>query len=270
MSSINTNGPALGALDRYHSVTARLDQTNRQISTGKTVANAFDNGAIFAIAQGLQSDNSALSAVNGQLGSGLGAVNVAAAAAGSVSNQLSDVRDTLIQLSDSSLSASARQQLQAQYTAQTQQISAQINSATYNGTNLITSGAANQSIIQDTNGGQLTVQANDLNAGASSLLTPVATASQAAALLNGGFQTAASNVGTALNSFAASAQAISAQVNTNLQAANATEQGLGALVDADLAKSSAVLASQQAGLQLATQSLGIANAAPNVLSSLFK
>jgi flagellin len=89
-------------------------------------------------------------------------------------------------------------------------------------------------------------------------------------LLNGGFQTAASNVGTALNSFAASAQAISAQVNINLQAANATEQGLGALVDADLAKSSAVLASQQAGLQLATQSLGIANAAPNVLSSLFK
>jgi flagellin len=269
MSSINTNSGALSGLDRYNSVSAQLAQSNKRVSTGLKVADAFDNGAAFAIAQGLRSDNSALSAVNGQLGAAQGAVNVASAAATNVSNALSDVRSTLIQLADQNLSSNQRAQLQAQYNSQTQQINNQIGSATYNGTNLIASGAQNQSVIQDTSANQLTVQAQDLNAGAASLLTPVANANQAAALLNGGLQTAANNVGTALNSFAASSTSISSQINTNLEAANATEQGLGALVDADLAKTAALQSSQQVGQQLATQSLGIANAAPRVLGNLF-
>ncbi len=269
MSSINTNSSALSGLDRYNSLSTQLNQTGKRISTGLKVADALDNGAVFAIAQGLRSDSSSLSAVNGQLGAAQGAVNVASAAATNISNSLSDVRDTLLQLADSSLSANARSQLQAQYTSQTQQISSQIGSATYNGTNLISAGAQNQSVIQDTSANQLTVQAQDLNAGAASLLTPVNNANQAAALLNGGFQTAASNVGTALNSLAASATAISNQVNTNLSAANATDQGLGALVDANLAKDAALQSSQQVGQQLATQSLGIANTAPKVLGNLF-
>jgi flagellin len=269
MSSINTNNSALSGLDRYNSVATNLNQTNKRVSTGLKVADAFDNGAVFAIAQGLRSDSSSLSAVNGQLGAAQGAVNVASAAATNVSNALSDVRNTLIQLADSSLSANARSQLQAQYNTQTQQISSQINQASYNGTNLIAAGAQNQSVIQDTSANQLTVQAQDLNAGAASLLTPVNNAGQAAALLNGGLQTASANVGTALNSFAASANAISNQVNTNLQSANATDQGLGALVDADLAKTAALQASQQVQQQLASQSLGIANAAPRVLGNLF-
>jgi flagellin len=49
-----------------------------------------------------------------------------------------------------------------------------------------------------------------------------------------------------------------------------TTQGLGALVDADLAKESLKLQSLQIKQQLGTQSLGVANQAPQSLLGLFR
>jgi flagellin len=51
---------------------------------------------------------------------------------------------------------------------------------------------------------------------------------------------------------------------------DALESGLGALVDADLAKESAKLQALQIRQQLGTQSLSIANQAPQSLLSLFR
>ena len=50
---------------------------------------------------------------------------------------------------------------------------------------------------------------------------------------------------------------------------DALESGLGALIDADLAKESARLQALQIRQQLGTQSLSIANQAPQALVSLF-
>ena len=51
---------------------------------------------------------------------------------------------------------------------------------------------------------------------------------------------------------------------------DALESGLGALIDADLAKESARLQSLQIKQQLGTQALSIANQAPQTLLSLFR
>jgi flagellin len=51
---------------------------------------------------------------------------------------------------------------------------------------------------------------------------------------------------------------------------DAQEAGMGALIDADLAKESARLQSLQIRQQLGSQALGIANQAPQVLLSLFR
>jgi flagellin len=48
------------------------------------------------------------------------------------------------------------------------------------------------------------------------------------------------------------------------------KEGLGSLVDADLAEESAKLTSLQTKQQLAVQSLSIANSAPQSLLSLFR
>jgi flagellin len=60
------------------------------------------------------------------------------------------------------------------------------------------------------------------------------------------------------------------QVSYNSDKINSLNNGLGALIDADLAKESAQLQSLQIRQQLGTQSLSIANQAPQSLLSLFK
>ena len=51
---------------------------------------------------------------------------------------------------------------------------------------------------------------------------------------------------------------------------DATEEGLGNIVDADMARASAEQTAVQVRQQLATQTLGIANEAPQVLLGLFQ
>ena len=51
---------------------------------------------------------------------------------------------------------------------------------------------------------------------------------------------------------------------------DATEEGIGAIVDADLAKELARLQALQIRQQLGTQTLSIANQSPNILLSLFQ
>jgi flagellin len=60
------------------------------------------------------------------------------------------------------------------------------------------------------------------------------------------------------------------QSEVALQAGEATQIGLGALVDADLARESASLASLQVRQQLSNRSIGIANQAPSALLGLLR
>ena len=77
-------------------------------------------------------------------------------------------------------------------------------------------------------------------------------------------------IGTALNQLGNDSNAVDSQITYNKSKMDAQESGLGALVDADLAKESAKLQALQIRQQLGAQSLGIANQAPQTLVSLFR
>ena len=98
------------------------------------------------------------------------------------------------------------------------------------------------------------------------------TAGSAAAALTttGALTTAIGNTLTQLNNFGSYANYIDSQITYNKAKIDAQESGVGALVDADLAKESAKLQSLQIRQQLGTQALGIANQAPQTLLSLFR
>ena len=72
------------------------------------------------------------------------------------------------------------------------------------------------------------------------------------------------------NQFGSDSNYIDAQVRYNKAKVDAMEGGLGALIDADLAKESAKLQSLQIRQQLGTQALSISNQAPQTLLSLFR
>ena len=270
VGSVNTNIAAQIALQNLNVTSSDLQTTQKAISTGLRVSDAFDNGAVFAIAQGLRSDISAIATVNGQLGAAKGLLQVANAAGTGVSNTLNSIRNVLVQLADQNTTGNARSQLNAQYATLKTAVNNFISGANYNGVNLLSAGSANKAVIQDVQAHQYTIQANDLNANVTALLTGVSDATSAAAVLSGGFVSAENFVGTALNSFAAANAFLDNQITFNNSISDATSQGLGALVDADLAKESARLQSLQIKQQLGTQSLGIANQAPQILLGLFR
>ena len=77
-------------------------------------------------------------------------------------------------------------------------------------------------------------------------------------------------VATALNQFGSDLQYVDNQIGFNSDKIDALNSGLGALVDADLAKESAKLQALQVRQQLGIQTLGLANQGPQVLLSLFR
>lgn len=77
-------------------------------------------------------------------------------------------------------------------------------------------------------------------------------------------------ISTALNKFGAQMQFVENQITYNAKKIDALNDGLGALVDADLAKESSKLQALQTRQQLGIQTLGIANQGPQVLLSLFR
>ena len=77
-------------------------------------------------------------------------------------------------------------------------------------------------------------------------------------------------VGSALNTIGSEVNYVNNQISYNTDKIDALNTGLGALVDADLAKESAQLQALQIRQQLGTQALSLANQAPQTLLSLFK
>ena len=77
-------------------------------------------------------------------------------------------------------------------------------------------------------------------------------------------------VGNALGTLGASQTSINFLSTFTQSLSNAVTQGLGSLVDANLAQESAKLQSLQVQQQLGVQSLGIANARPQILLALFR
>ena len=108
----------LAALVPLHTLTHvqnDLAVTEKRISTGKNVADANDNGAIFAIAQSIVNQNAGVTAVNSQLNGAQGLLSVSNAALGQVSDLMTQVASVLTQLSDQSISSDSRAQLATQY-----------------------------------------------------------------------------------------------------------------------------------------------------------
>src|SRR5882724_2706230 len=114
-NSVNTNLSALVALRTLGSVTSDINSTQKRVSTGYNVADGFDNGAIFAIAQSVRNSIAGVVAVNSELKGAQGLVSVANASLTQVSDLMTQVRDILTRLSDQSVSSDTRIQLATQF-----------------------------------------------------------------------------------------------------------------------------------------------------------
>jgi flagellin len=117
----------------------------------------------------------------------------------------------------------------------------------------------------------LTLTAQDLRTQVLSLAAvSLGSASSSQAVLASQFNDLQSIVNTALGSLGAEARALELQTAFLEEITDATEEGLGNIVDADMARESARLTALQVRQQLGVQVLGIANQAPQILLGLFQ
>lgn len=282
LNSINTNIGATIALESLNATSTALQATQKHISTGYRVADATDDGAAYAVAQRVRSDVSALTSANQQLGNVQGLLSTTNTALNDVSNTMSSARDVLVKLADSSIQGTQRQQYIQQYSTLLANIKTFFQDATYNGKTLIgniggNTGFGSVAVVRNENGatyGVATFSGSAFMASISFTSTQLNGAGTVAGLIgtasSATFINMMTSIGTAMNTYGSAASYVTNQISYNSDKMDALNNGLGALVDADLAKESAKLQSLQIKQQLGTQALSIANQSPQSLLSLFR
>jgi flagellin len=306
VNSVNTNTGAMVALEALNTTNTQLAATQKQISTGYRVNDASDDGAAYAVAQGVRSNVAILTAANNQLGNAQGLLGVTNTALSSATTQMTAIATDLTNMADSSGTTMTAAQYSTKLSTDITQLVSDLNGASYNGQSLIGSfsnggtvsgtAATSQNVVTDEKG--TTFALSPYGSGESGTAAASAQGSLATLIQNlvsvvtAGSSDAAqqallsSSAGTGATAGAFSALQSSlqnmanvsgAQTNyvTNQQTYNSSKidslnSGLGSLVDADLAAESAQLTSLQIKQQLGEQSLSIANQAPSGLISLFR
>jgi len=281
LNSVNTNESALVALQSLDATNSMLEVVQKQVSTGFRVADPVDDGAAYAIAQGIRSTVGALTSANQQLGNAQGLLATTVSGLNNISNTMASMRDVLVKLSDSSVTGADRTNYAAQYTSMLANVQTFIQDANYDGKTLIGN-------LTGSNGtfGRVAVARNESGStygvatfGGSAMYgsigftsTQMQGAATVAALITatGTFLNQQAAVSKALNTVGAETNYVNNQVSYNSDKIDSLNSGIGSLVDADLAKESAQLQSLQIRQQLGTQSLSIANQAPAALLNLFK
>ena len=272
--SVNTNVGAQVALQNLNATNALLSITQNRINTGKSIASAKDNGAIWAIAQGQRADIGALNAVKQSLDRGISAVDVALAAGETVSDLLLQLKEKALAATDSSLKTSAREALNEDFKTLRDQITSVTANAEFNGVNLLNTGATGFQALANVQGTSTITVAGEVLSLSSTNVT-ITTSSQIATLTDAAAALTAVSasidlVSGALARLGTKSKALSTHLTFVGKLSDALEAGVGNLVDADLAKESAKLQALQTKQQLGVQALGIANQTPQLVLSLFR
>jgi flagellin len=272
--SVNTNGGALVALQYLSATQGQLNQTQSAINSGMKVATARDDGAIYAIAQNQRGAVAGYTSVINSINNATSSVDVALSAGQSISDLLIQLKAKALAASDSSLDTASRQALNANFTALRDQITTIVKNAVFNGFNLvdgsttqITALASADGTRRITTGAQnMTLSGTIVTMKSTSTISTQAKASSLVATI----QTSLTNVNAALAKLSSGAAKFSIQGTFVQKLSDTLTQGIGNLVDANMAQESAMLQSLQVKQQLGVQALSIANQAPQTILSLFR
>ncbi|MGR3761357.1 flagellin N-terminal helical domain-containing protein [Roseobacteraceae bacterium NS-SX3] len=273
MSSILTNNGAMVALQTLQSVNSNLEQTQAQISTGKSVGSAKDNAAVWAISKAMDSDIAGYGAVQDALGVGEATVAVASSAAEQIVEKLTEMKELAISANSENVDHA---KIQADLAKKQEQITNIIKSADFNGANLLNTdvdgnGATGLTVMGSlVPGDAITVTGVNfqvsMDFSAATAITDAATAATALGEIEGKLTTAidgAAQLGGDSNRLSDQKEFVS-------KLTDSLKMGVSTMTDTNMEEASARLKALQTQQQLAVQSLSIANQAPQALQQLFR
>lgn len=262
--TINTNVTAMAALRTLSLTQTALSHTQREVETGLKVVEPKDNPASFTIAQAMRSDIASMEAIKEGIDFGQATVSVGNAGALQVSNIIIDINQKVTQAFNDGLDVAI---LQAEVDAQLLQISNVVNTTIFNGVNLIDGVSPDLDVLTGLGGVTQTVPAQDMRLVTLGIATLDLT-NPAAALV--ALDNAEALVGDVMTALGTAANRLDSQAEFTQLLTDKLKEGLGILVDADLAEASAALQALQTKEQLGIQSLSIANSRPQSILQLFQ
>ncbi len=271
--SVNTNASALSALQNLNNTTKDLDRVQTNINTGLRISSAKDNAAVYSIAQQLRADLRGYNAVKQSLDRSISTIDIALAAAESISDLLIEMKEKAVAAADAGLDTDSRVALAQDFEALRDQITTITTNAEFNGTNLIDGGTDIIVAITSPDAVQkITIAHEDLTlaGGNVSIATTqtISTLTDAQAAVTD-VENSLNNVNAVLTRLGAGGKTMEAQRVFATKISDTIEVGIGNLVDADLARESARLQALQVKQQLGVQALSIANSAPQSILNLF-
>jgi len=267
--SVNTNVGAMLALQNLNKSNKMLETTQLHITTGLKVNGPKDDAATYAIAQRMRGDIAGMGAVKTALSNGEATVNVAITAGKAVADMLTEMKAKVVQANQAGLDTASRTALNNDFTSLRDQLETIVQTAEFNGKNLITTGASALTVLSTVDGSTISVSAQVMNATALGIEADILTSASGAATALTTIDAAINSVTASLASLGSSSKRIDVQSEFTVQLVDILKEGVGNLVDADLAEESAALQSLQIKQQLGVQALSIANSGPQSILALF-
>ncbi|PVH28506.1 flagellin [Pararhodobacter oceanensis] len=275
MSSIMTNNSAMVALATLRNINSNMAETQSQISTGKSVATAKDNAAVWAISKTMEADVQGFNGVSDALALGSSTVAVARSAAETVTELLTEMKEKIVSAQGENVDHA---KIQADIAGYAAQIDGVVKAAQFNGLNLVENGSTDTTVLSSMDRAAGVVTASSIDVVAADL--SAATLGVDAAGIDvtaGGTQAHLTSVEAAIATTIDAAAAFgSVQGRIDIQSeyisslTDSMRSGIGSLVDADMEETSARLQALQVQQQLGIQALSIANQAPQNILSLFR
>ena len=268
--SVNTNVGAMIALQNLNASNKALDETQLHVTTGLKVNSPKDDPSTFAIAQNMRGDIAGMGAVQSALADGESTINTAISGAQQIADLLIEMKAKVVQANQAGLDSSSRSALQNDFDALRQQIATIVATAAFNGQSLIDASSPAFSVLSTVQGSVITISAQPLDPTTLGIdqsdLTSSANAATALQAINTALQVSSDK----LAALGSAAKRIDLQSTFTVKLVDILKEGVGNLVDADMAQESASLQSLQIKQQLGVQALSIANQRPQQLLQLFK
>ncbi|MGL4237940.1 flagellin N-terminal helical domain-containing protein [Tabrizicola sp.] len=177
MSSILTNNSAMVALQTMKGISASMNKTQAEISTGKSVGSAKDNAAVWAISKVMESDVQGFKGISDSLSVGSATLTVARQASESVTKLLTEMKGKIVAAQAENVD---RTKIQTDITALTKQIESVVGAAQFNGLNLVDGSQTTVNVLSSLDRSATGVTSSNIQVSAQNLST-----NAGAALTNG-------------------------------------------------------------------------------------
>ena len=275
MSSILTNNSAMVALATLNEVNRGLNETQNRVSSGLAIRSGKENAAYFAISETMKGDSGMFKAIN----EGMTATKNSVATARLGAETVSDIAQQMVKrIAFAQSDGINKADVQSELVALAANMQSAIDQATFNGDDLVGAAAATVTVVSGITraGGtfattSMTFDSVNLQAIQTALaavdVTDTGTTMAAKLVVAEGLLDASI---TAATSMGVAEKALEGQMEFIDSLTDTLDSGVSSMVDADMEQEAARLQALQVQQQLATQSLSIANRAPQNVLSLFR